>query len=221
MIVLFLLISPVLIQLVNLHSHVPLLSQIKGLEKQKRPEVNLPYARMGNMTNLSHFLLISLPPAVFEIKNASHLNIPWFYTPFTRGIGVSMSETWCWHDHHSDNISFLVLPEWDWLASVLGYMHKAIWLADAFGAWKFILPQATQGEAMRRTHNSVRCEWGVTGFPVNPQTTWLWKYEDLYIPKWKHTLFPITDLLPYRPHWSLLYPADARASNGHLVWDDL
>ncbi len=83
-----------------------------------------------------YFHLISLPPAVFETKNASHLNVPWFYAQFTWGIAVSMSEAWCWHDHHSDNITFLVLPEWDWLASVLGYMHKAIWLADAFGAWK-------------------------------------------------------------------------------------
>ncbi len=33
--------------------------------------------------------------------------------------------------------TFLVLHEWDWLASVLGYFHKAIWLADAcVGAWK-------------------------------------------------------------------------------------
>jgi len=35
-IVLFLFISPVLIKLVNLHSHVPLLSQIKGLKKEDR-----------------------------------------------------------------------------------------------------------------------------------------------------------------------------------------
>lgn len=35
-IVLFLFISPVLIKLVNLHSHVPLLSQIKGLKKEIR-----------------------------------------------------------------------------------------------------------------------------------------------------------------------------------------
>ncbi len=51
-----------------------------------------------------------------------------------------MSEAWCWSDHHSDNSqshTFLVLHEWDWLASVLGYFHKAIWLADAcVGAWK-------------------------------------------------------------------------------------
>ncbi len=173
-----------------------------------------------------YFHLISLPPAVFEIKNASHLNVPWFYAPFTWSIGVSMSEAWCWHDHHSDNITFLVLPEWDWLASVLGYMHKVIWLADA---WVWRLKSWNVFNFCREQRKVKRCDGPTIQFGVNgalqvfqsTQTTWLWKYEDLYIPKWKHTLFPITDLLPYRPHWSLLYPADARASNGHSVWDDL
>ncbi len=37
----------------------------------------------------------------------------------------------------ANHITFLVLHEQDWLASALGYLHKAIWLADAcVGAWK-------------------------------------------------------------------------------------
>ncbi len=37
----------------------------------------------------------------------------------------------------ANHITFLVLHERDWLASALGYLHKAIWLADAcVGAWK-------------------------------------------------------------------------------------
>ncbi len=41
------------------------------------------------------------------------------------------------HSDNSQSHTFLVLHEWDWLASALGYLHKAIWLADAsVGTWK-------------------------------------------------------------------------------------
>ncbi len=58
----------------------------------------------------------------------------------------------------ANQITFLVLHEWDWLASVLGYWHKVIWLADACVTLEKFSTSATSNgsEATRRAHNSVR-----------------------------------------------------------------
>ncbi len=94
-----------------------------------------------------------------------------------------MSEAWCWRAVIVTTTNHILL--WCCMNGI-GYLHEAIWLADAsVGAWKvekFSTSAASSAsEATRRTHNSVRqrltslhskstrgvdadapCEWGVS-----------------------------------------------------------
>ncbi len=59
----------------------------------------------------------------------------------------------------ANHITFLVLHERNWLASVLRYLLKAFWLADAcVGSWKVFLTSATSNASgvTQQIHNSVR-----------------------------------------------------------------
>ncbi len=94
-----------------------------------------------------------------------------------------VSEAWCWHAVIVTTTNHILL--WCCMNGI-GYLHEAIWLADAsVGAWKvekFSTSAASSAsEATRRTHNSVwqcltslhskstrgvdadaPCEWGVS-----------------------------------------------------------
>ncbi len=96
-----------------------------------------------------------------------------------------VSEAWCWRAVIVTTTNHILL--WCCMNGI-GYLHEAIWLADAsVGAWKvekFSTSAASSAsEAMRRTHNSARqrltslhskstrgvdadadapCEWGVS-----------------------------------------------------------
>ncbi len=94
-----------------------------------------------------------------------------------------MSEAWCWRAVIVTTANHILF--WCCMNGI-GYLHKAIWCADAsVGAWKvekFSTSAASSAsEATRRTHNSVQqcltslhskstrvvdadalCEWGVT-----------------------------------------------------------
>ncbi len=94
-----------------------------------------------------------------------------------------VSEAWCWRAVIVTTTNHILL--WCCMNGI-GYLHEAIWLADAsVGAWKvekFSTSAASSAsEATRRTHNSVRqrlaslhskstrgvdadapCEWGVS-----------------------------------------------------------
>ncbi len=94
-----------------------------------------------------------------------------------------VSEVWCWHAVIVTTTNHILL--WCCMNGI-GYLHEAIWLADAsVGAWKvekFSTSAASSAsEATRRTHNSVwqcltslhskstrgvdadaLCEWGVS-----------------------------------------------------------
>ncbi len=94
-----------------------------------------------------------------------------------------VSEAWCWRAVMVTTTNHILL--WCCMNGI-GYLHEAIWLADAsVGAWKvekFSTSAASSAsEATRRTHNSVRqrltslhskstrgvdadapCEWGIS-----------------------------------------------------------
>ncbi len=71
-----------------------------------------------------------------------------------------VTESWSWRAvivTTANHINFLGLHERDWRASMLGYLHKVIWLAEAcVGTWKVKKRVSNASEATRRTHSSVR-----------------------------------------------------------------
>ncbi len=83
---------------------------------------------------------------------SKHVTKDFYNAPFTRGVCVNAWRRACLKlgadatviVTTANHITFLVLHEWDWLASALGYLHKAIWLADACIIESFqLLPRAT------------------------------------------------------------------------------
>ncbi len=86
------------------------------------------------------------------------------------------------HSHNSQSHTFLVLHERDWLASALGYLHKAIWLTDAsVGAWKvfnFCREQRQWSDATDPQFSSATLD--VTPFNVNERR---WRRCPVWMPR--------------------------------------
>ncbi len=108
--------------------------------------------------------------------------------------------------HHSDNSqshTFLVLHERDWLASALGYLHKAIWLADAsVGAWKvfnFCRDQRQWSDATDPQFSSATLD--VTPFKVNERR---WRLRPVWRGVTVHSHGASTSTLDGGCVWSLV-----------------
>ncbi len=82
---------------------------------------------------LNRFTLKWLRISAYVWYHASPLLSPNAPAPFTRGVGVNAWRRACLMLGADATVivTFLVLHERNWLASVLGYLHKVIWLADA------------------------------------------------------------------------------------------
>ncbi len=96
-------------------------------------------------------------------SHIKHVTKDFYNAPFTRGVCVNAWRRACLKlgadttviVTTANHITFLVVHEWDWLASALGYLHKAIWLADVCVVENVqLLPRATPVKQRDEFHSA-------------------------------------------------------------------